>query len=120
MATKGSQCRVGHQTCKHTQRTGTEEMTFSFLALFLAFFWALWPCRTASELIVNVSRNKTHPDIGVTRQSITGNASTETVTLEFKEVRKSVILDQFWAIFCPGTQKPDNLLHNDLVIFGFM
>ena len=61
-------------------------MSNYFLA-FLAFFWALWPCRTNSELIVNVSRNKTHPDVGVVRQTITGNSSTEIVAIEFKEVR---------------------------------
>ena len=60
-------------------------MSIFFLA-FVAFFWALWPCRTATELTVNVSRNKTNPEIGKIRQSITGNSSTETVTIEFKEV----------------------------------
>lgn len=59
-------------------------MSIFFLA-FVAFFWALWPCRTATELTVNVSRNKTNPEIGKIRQSITGNSSTETVTIEFKE-----------------------------------
>ena len=61
------------------------QMSIFFLA-FVAFFWALWPCRTATELTVNVSRNKTNPEIGKIRQSITGNSSTETVTIEFKEV----------------------------------
>ena len=57
---------------------------YSFV--LLAFFWALWPSRTHCQLIVNVGRNKTHPDIGVVRQTIVGNSSTDTVNIEFKEV----------------------------------
>ena len=53
---------------------------------FLVFSWVLWPCRTNSELTVNVSRNKTHPNIGVVKEIITGNASTDTVSIEFNEV----------------------------------
>ena len=62
---------------------------------FVVFSWVLWPCRTNSELTVNVSRNKTHPNIGVVKEIITGNASTDTVTIEFNEV---CVLESFLFI----------------------
>merc|ERR1712021_162910 len=80
---------------KNKRRGQKGQMSIFFLA-FVAFFWALWPCRTATELTVNVSRNKTNPEIGKIRQSITGNSSTETVTIEFKEVDPSLYV-------CPVT-----------------
>ena len=58
----------------------------SFSFAFVAFLWALWPPHSLSELIVNVSRNKTHPNDGIVRQIITGNSSTDTVTIEYNEV----------------------------------
>ena len=78
------QIRKKARTCK--QKKGKKGQMSIFFLAFVAFFWALWPCRTATELTVNVSRNKTNPEIGKIRQSITGNSSTETVTIEFKEV----------------------------------
>ncbi len=56
---------------------------------FFLFFWSCWPCRT--ELIVNVSRNKTHPEAGALKQIISGNASTELVTIEFQEVDGTLV-----------------------------
>ena len=56
---------------------------------FVAFLWALWPPYSLSELIVNVSRNRTHPFDGTVRQIITGNSSTELVSLEYKEVNQN-------------------------------
>lgn len=50
---------------------------------FVAFLWALWPLHSSSELIVNVSKNKTHPYDGIVRQIISGNSSTDTVTIEY-------------------------------------
>ena len=53
---------------------------------FVAFLWALWPLHSSSELIVNVSKNKTHPYDGIVRQIISGNSSTDTVTIEYNLV----------------------------------
>ena len=58
---------------------------------FVAFLWALWPLHSSSELIVNVSKNKTHPYDGIVRQIISGNSSTDTVTIEYNLVSNSNI-----------------------------
>jgi len=58
---------------------------------FVAFLWALWPPYSLSELIVNVSRNRTHPFDGTVRQIITGNSSTELVSLEYKESDGTIV-----------------------------
>jgi len=69
----------------NNQKTVTNNMK-TFAWAFVTFLWALWPPFSLCELIVNVSRNRTHPLDGIVRQVITGNSSTELVTVEYKEV----------------------------------
>ena len=66
----------------------------TFAWAFVAFLWALWPPFGLCELIVNVSRNRTHPLDGIVRQVITGNSSTELVTVEYKEVKAKRYINQ--------------------------
>ena len=77
---------------------------------FAAFLMAFWPLQgTFSELTVFVSRNRTHPESGVVKQFMHGNSSTETVIVEYQEVRL-ILLIFFIAKRQSGELKAANVL----------